>query len=153
MLTLDTLRRMADRMPTELDGASSGQPFRRPDEVLRRRELRLPSVRDERRRAFGLFAFALTVALAALVPVGVLACHAEDLFAGRVAGEALLRTASWYAVWTAALVAPLAGFGLAREVRRFARARARLGEHVTLESSGILRSADGERSYPLHDGA
>ena len=72
MLTLDTLRRMADRMPTELSGASGKPPYRRPDVRLRGREGTLPSVRDEARRAGGLFAFVLFVAVAVFVPVGVL---------------------------------------------------------------------------------
>ncbi|MEZ4339606.1 MAG: hypothetical protein R3B82_23530, partial [Sandaracinaceae bacterium] len=118
MLTLDTLRRMADRMPTEPEGGSGGTPFRRPDPVLRTRELRLPSVHDERRRAAGLFAFAVTVALAVLVPVGVLVTHAEGLLSGHVDYAALLRSALWFAGWTVAFVTPFAAVGLAREVKR-----------------------------------
>ena len=41
---------------------------------------------------------------------------------------------------------------LVREVLRFHRARRRLGEIVMVESSGVLRSVDGDRSYPLRDG-
>ncbi|MCB9593368.1 MAG: hypothetical protein H6719_11610 [Sandaracinaceae bacterium] len=149
MLTLDTLRRMADRMPTEPQGSSGEPPFRRPDAALRTRELRLPTVRDEARRARRLFAFVVIVALAVLVPAGVLVNHAADLWAGTASPAAVLRTALWLAAWTAAGIVPFAGFGLWREVRRFREARERVGDLVTLESSGILRSADGERTYPL----
>lgn len=151
MLTLDTLRRMADRMPSEPEGGSGGPPFRRPDAKLRTRELRLPSVRDERRRAVRLFAFAVTVSLAVLVPVGVIVTHAEDLVGGHLVYRELLHTALWYAGWTALLVVPFAAIGLGREVRRFERARERVGEDVTLDSSGLLRSADGHRTWPLHE--
>ena len=50
MLTLDTLRRMAERMGEESVGASGESPFRRPDSVLRVREVDLPPLREEARR-------------------------------------------------------------------------------------------------------
>lgn len=76
MLTLDTLRRMADRMPSEPVGDSGKPLYRRPDPDRRVRVVALPTVRDEARRAMSLFGFVVAVALVMLDASGVL--HSED---------------------------------------------------------------------------
>ncbi|MBX3272866.1 MAG: hypothetical protein KF729_21570 [Sandaracinaceae bacterium] len=152
MLTLDSLRRMAERMPSEPVGGSGEPLYRRPDPA-RTRALRLPTVREEARRAAGSFAFVVLVALAVLVPAGLVAIHLGDLVAGRViTPSALGRSAAWLAAVLAALVVPFAGLGLAAEVVRFSRARAVLGERVVLDATGVLRRADGGASLRLGDG-
>jgi len=148
MLTLDALRRMADRMPTEPAGDSGGPPFRKPDAALRTREIRLPGVREEARRAAGLFAFMVIVALVAVVPAGVLVTHAAD-FATGVDPARLWSTARWFAGWTLVFIVPFAGIGLVREVLRLRRVRRRVGDVGILTADGCLRSVDGERTVRL----
>jgi len=148
MLTLDALRRMADRMPTEPVGDSGGPPFRKPDAALRTREVRLPLVREEARRAAGLFGFVVVVALAAVVPAGVLVTHAAE-FSGGVDPARLFATARWFAGWTLVFIVPFAGIGLVREVLRLRRVRRRIGEVGVLGADGSLRSLDGERAVRL----
>ncbi len=149
MLTLDTLRRMADRMPNEPVGDSGTPPYRRPDAGARVRRVSLPSVRDEARRAAGLFGFVVVVAVATLAPVGVVATHATELWAGNADPSSMIRTGLWFVGWTLAFIAPFAGFGLFRELSRYRRARARLGESAMLDASGVLRSDDGEQAWSL----
>ena len=148
MLTLDALRRMADRMPTEPVGNSGGPPFRKPDVDLRTREVRLPRVREEARRAAGLFAFVVIVALVAVVPAGVLVTHAADFTTG-VDPVRLGATARWFAGWTLLFIVPFAGIGLVREVLRLRRVRRRIGDVGILGADGRLRSVDGERTVQL----
>ena len=149
MLTLDTLQRMADRMPGEPAGDAGAAPFRRPDAELRTREVQLPSVRDEARRAGSLFAFLVIVSLTVSVPVGVLVTHLADFWAGHFEAARVLHTALWFGGWTLLFIVPFAGFGLIRELYRYRDARARLGDRATLASNGLLRSQDGLRTYPL----
>lgn len=148
MLTLDALRRMADRMPTETVGDSGGPPFRKPDPSLRTREIRLPKVREEARRAAGLFAFVVIVALAAVVPAGVLVTHAAEFGSGADPARWFV-TARWFAGWTLLFIVPFAGIGLVREVLRLRRVRRQIGEVGMLTADGCLRSVDGERAVRL----
>lgn len=143
MLTLDALRRMADRMPSEPAGDSGTPTYRRPDGTLRTREVRLPPVREETRRAAGIFGFLVVVSLLAVVPAGIFVTHAEAFLAGRFEADSILATARWLAGWTLLFIVPFAGVGLAREVVRFRQARRRLGEVATLDCSGTLTSHDG----------
>jgi len=149
MLTLDTLARMADRMPSEPHGDSGSPPFRAPDRRLRIREVSLPTVADETRRATGLFGFFVSVALLTLVPTGVVVTHALDFYAGHVPLAEISNTALWFGLATLLFTVPFAGIGLIREVRRYRRARALLGASVVVHTSGLLRSEDGSASYQL----
>lgn len=147
MLTLDALARMARRMPSEHAGEGR---YRRPDDGLRTRSVILPTPREERRRALGLFLLAVGLSAAVLTPTGVLVTHGADLLAGSAPDPTrLLRTAGWFLAATLAFVVPFAAIGLWRELRRFRRVRRAIGERALIDARGVLRSEDGTRSWPL----
>ncbi|MFK7988586.1 MAG: hypothetical protein AB8I08_21380 [Sandaracinaceae bacterium] len=144
MLTLDTLARMADRMPTEMSGTSGAPPFRVPDAECRLREVALPTVAEEAGRAARIFAFVVSVAVLTFSSVGVLVGHADELLAGHIpTSGALLSTALWYAGWTAMLIVPFAALGLVRELLRFHRVRQTVGDSAWLDARGWLHSESG----------
>lgn len=144
MLTLDTLARMADRMPTEMSGTSGAPPFRMPDSECRLREVSLPTVAEEAGRAAQLFAFVVSVAVLTFSSVGVMVGHADELLGGHVPESgALLSTALWYAGWTAMLIVPFAALGLGRELVRYHRVRQTVGDSAWLDARGWLHSESG----------
>lgn len=143
MLTLDTLARMADRMPSEPFGDGGRPPFRRPD-PSRSRWVVLPTVADEVTRALGLFAASLGAFVALITAGGVLANYGLELAGGAPPPlDDVARTALWLAAWTAAIFAPFAAVGLAREVRRYRAVRAQVGPGGWLGPGPTLSSADG----------
>lgn len=147
MLTLDALAAMARRMSSELDEEGA---YRHPDEGLRTRAVELPHPKEEERRAWGLFGFAVGLSAAVLTPVGVLATHGQALFAGEAPEPAtLLHTGLWFLAATLVFVVPLAAVGLVREVRRYRRVHQAIGERATIDCQGRLRSEDGLRTWPL----
>lgn len=149
MLTLDTLRRMAERMPAELDRAADRAPYGRGGDGQPRR-VTLPPVREEVRRASGLFVFFVGVAVTTLTILGLLCAHASAMIAGQMpTGAALLTSGLWFAGWSAAFTVPFAAIGLWREVRRYARARRTLGPVAWLDPEGWLWSEDRSTRWPL----
>ncbi|HJL19545.1 MAG TPA: hypothetical protein RMH99_28035 [Sandaracinaceae bacterium LLY-WYZ-13_1] len=146
MLTLDALRRTAERMPSEPASDGGKPPYRRPDDA-RRRRVTLPPVAEEVRRAVGLFAFVVGVAVAVLTAAGLVVAHGRALAEGRLPEVSVLReTALWYAGWTALLVGPFAAAGLGRELLRYRAVRDALGPSAWLDARGRLTSEDGSRT-------
>ena len=149
MLTLDTLRKMAARMPDELGEAEPRPPYGRADAGQPRR-VTLPSVQEETRRALAMFAFFVGAAVSVLTTAGLLCTFGGALADGVMpTGAAVLATALWYAGWSAAFAAPFAAFGLWREVRRYRAARELLGPVAWLDPAGWLWSEDRTRRYAL----
>ncbi|MEQ9072361.1 MAG: hypothetical protein RLP09_00815 [Sandaracinaceae bacterium] len=149
MLTLDALRRMADRMPAELDLATDRPPYGRGGHGQPRR-VTLPPIREEVRRAVALFLFFVSVAVTVLTTAGLLTTHASALVDGQLPShEVLVSTGLWFAGWSASLAAPFAALGLGREVRRYVRARRLLGPVAWLDPAGWLWNEDRSRRWPL----
>lgn len=151
MMTLDTLARMADRMSSELDRGGSRPPYRRADAELMVRQVSLPPLAEERRRAGAIFLFVVGVAVAVFTVTGVLVTQGAALAEGTVGLDVLLRTALAFALGTAAIVIPFAGLGVWRELSRYRRVRAAFGPTAWLDREGRLRSEDGARVLSLRD--
>ena len=144
MMTLDTLARMAERMPSEPAPDAGSPPYRFPDKNARIRAVNLPSLRDEKRRAVGIFTFVLGSAALTMTLAGMVATGGSALLDGEALQWAALSTAgAWYALSAVAFLGPIAAFALLREVRRYKEARNALGAEAWLDTHGYLHSVDG----------
>ena len=144
MLTLDTLARMATRMPSEPGASPSDPPYRRPD-PMRVRQVSLPTVRDETWRALRLFAFGVTIAVVTMTLTGVIATHVGQVAEGAALDTGLLlRTALWYAGWTLLFVAPPTAWALWREVRRFRAIREFVGPLALVDAAARIKAREGD---------